>query len=114
MIIKNVKVYTEEKTFADGAVVIKDGRFDKVLLGAEWARQPEDTQDGQAAVMQTAEEEVIDGGGAYAIPGLIDIHFHGCKGYDFCDGTEEAIEEIARYEASVGVTGICPDRKSVV
>lgn len=107
MIIKNVKVYTEEKTFADGAVVIKDGRFDKVLLGAEWARQPEDTQDGQAA-MQTAEEEVIDGGGAYAIPGLIDIHFHGCKGYDFCDGTEEAIEEIARYEASVGVTGICP------
>lgn len=108
MIIKNVKVYTEEKTFADGAVVIKDGRFDKVLLGAEWAQQPGDTQDGQAAAMQTAEEEVIDGGGAYAIPGLIDIHFHGCKGYDFCDGTEEAIEEIARYEASVGVTGICP------
>ncbi len=30
---------------------------------------------------------VLDGEGCYAIPGLIDLHFHGCKGYDFCDGT---------------------------
>lgn len=99
MIIKNVKVYTEEKVFADGAVVIKDGRFDKVLT---------DGEDVQAAAGACAEEDVIDGEGAYAIPGLIDIHFHGCKGYDFCDGTQGAIEEIAKYEASVGVTGICP------
>ncbi len=99
MIIKNVKVYTEEKMFADGAVVIKDGRFDKVLTGGE---------DVQGAAGACAEEDVIDGEGAYAIPGLIDIHFHGCKGYDFCDGTQGAIEEIAKYEASVGVTGICP------
>ena len=97
MIIKNVKVYTEEKVFADGAVVIKDGRFDKVLT---------DGEDVQAAAGVCAEEDVIDGEGAYAIPGLIDIHFHGCKGYDFCDGTQGAIEEIAKYEASVGVTGI--------
>ena len=54
------------------------------------------------------EETVIDGEGCYAIPGLIDLHFHGCKGYDFCDGTKEAIEKIAEYEASVGVTAISP------
>ena len=29
-------------------------------------------------------------------------------GYDFCDGTKEAIEEIAKYEASIGVTAIAP------
>ncbi len=30
-------------------------------------------------------------GGLYAVPGLVDLHFHGCVGYDFCDGTHEAI-----------------------
>ena len=50
----------------------------------------------------------MDGEGAYAIPGLIDLHFHGCKGDDFCDGNEEAIERIAQYEASIGVTAIAP------
>lgn len=51
MIIKNVKVYTEEKVFADGAVVIKDGRFDKVLT---------DGEDVQGAAGACAEEDVID------------------------------------------------------
>lgn len=105
MIIKNVKIYTEEKAFTDGMVVIKDGRFDKVLTGAEAGKASEDMKD---VAGEYAGEEVVDGEGAYAIPGLIDIHFHGCKGYDFCDGTAEAIEAIAKYEASVGVTGICP------
>lgn len=105
MIIKNVKVYTEEKVFEDGMIVIKDGRFDKVLTGAQAGKASEDTQN---AAGDYAGEEVVDGEGAYAVPGLIDIHFHGCKGYDFCDGTAEAIGEIAKYEASVGVTGICP------
>lgn len=88
MIIKNVKVYTEKKTFVEGAVAIQNGKFDQVLMDKA--------------------QEVIDGEGAYAIPGLIDLHFHGCMGYDFCDGTIEAIAEIAKYELSVGVTGISP------
>lgn len=97
MIIKNVKVYTEEQTFEEGSIIIRDGHFAEVLLGAE-----------QMMSLQKDAEEIIDGEGAYAIPGLVDIHFHGCKGYDFCDGTKEAIEEIAKYEASVGVTAIAP------
>ncbi|BDF03710.1 N-acetylglucosamine-6-phosphate deacetylase [[Clostridium] hylemonae] len=87
MLIKNVKVFKEDKTFEDGEIVIRDG-----LISGE-------RKDGG---------EVIDGEDCYAIPGLIDIHFHGCKGYDFCDGTKEAIHEIAKYEASIGVTAISP------
>ena len=87
MIIKNVKIFTEEKTFVEGEVAIKDGVFSDEVC---------------------ASEDVIDGEGCYAIPGLIDLHFHGCMGQDFCDGTKEAIREIARYEASIGVTAICP------
>lgn len=88
MIIRNVKVFTEEKSFEDGEIIIREGVFTD---GTK--------RDG---------EETIDGEGCYAIPGLIDLHFHGCKGYDFCDGTSEAIEEIAKYEASIGVTAISP------
>lgn len=94
MIIKNVNIYTEDKTFAKGAVEIENGCFSRVSLHDE-----DEVNAGG---------EIIDGEGAYAIPGLIDIHFHGCMGYDFCDGTKEAIREIAKYEASVGVTGISP------
>lgn len=87
MIIKNVNVFTEDKIFEPGEIYIKDGIFAKSADGME---------------------EVIDGDGCFAIPGLIDIHFHGCKGYDFCDGTTEAIREIAKHEASAGVTAIAP------
>ena len=86
MIIKNVKVFTEKKTFEEGEIVIQDGLF----------------------ADHTEDKEVLDAEGCYAIPGLIDLHFHGCMGYDFCDGTKEAIAEIAKYEASVGVTAIAP------
>lgn len=93
MIIKNVQIFTEDKTFIPGSIVIEDGRFKSVLADT-------DAVDEQA--------DVLNGEGCYAIPGMIDIHFHGCKGYDFCDGTQKAMEEIARYEASIGVTAIAP------
>lgn len=97
MIIKNVKIYTEERTFIKGSVTMENGRFISVEPDSEGA-----------GCGGAGGNDVIDGKGAYAIPGLIDLHFHGCMGYDFCDGTKEAIKEIAKYEASVGVTGICP------
>ena len=94
MIIDNVKVYTEEKTFVKGGIMLDGDKIRRVYAEEE---KP-----------QFGEEEVLDGDGAYAIPGLIDLHFHGCKGDDFCDGNEEAIERIAQYEASIGVTAIAP------
>ena len=44
----------------------------------------------------------------FIIPGLVDIHFHGCKGHDISEGTEEAFKAVEAYEASAGVTTICP------
>lgn len=98
MIIKNVKVYTPDKTFEEGEILICDGRI--AGTGKNMLQCVSKTE-----FMQ---EEVIDGEGCYVIPGLIDLHFHGCMGYDFCDGTKEAIAEIAKYEASIGVTAIAP------
>ncbi|MCM1126945.1 MAG: N-acetylglucosamine-6-phosphate deacetylase [Lachnospiraceae bacterium] len=89
MIIKNAFVYTEDGIFLNKDIYIKDG----VFTGSR-----EEADDG----------EVIDASGCLAIPGLTDIHFHGCMSYDFCDGTREAVDAMAEYEASVGVTNIVP------
>ena len=89
MIIKNASVFTEEGKFAKQDIFIKDGKF---VVSAEEA-------DG---------EEIIDAKECFAVPGLTDIHFHGCMGHDSCDGTREAITAMAEYEASVGVTSIVP------
>ncbi len=92
MRIKNVKVYTEEQIFRPGEIFIEGGRF---------VRQEEKPG------------EILDGEGCLAIPGLIDIHFHGCMGHDFCDGTWEALETLAGYQASVGVTAMAPATMSL-
>ena len=98
MIIKNARVFTEDGSFMQGDVVVKDGRFDSVL---------ERTADTDAANDST-QHEIIDASGLIMIPGLVDIHFHGCRGADMCDGTVEALDVITSYEASVGVTSVCP------
>ncbi len=59
------------------------------------------------------EEETVDAGGGYVIPGLVDIHLHGCAGHDCCDGTAEAIRAIAEYELSQGITSITPATMTV-
>ena len=89
MILKNALVYTPQHTFVPGQLAIRDGR---IAAGA--APEPG--------------EEVIDAGGLYALPGLLDIHFHGAVGHDFCDASEEAIQALADFEASRGVLAICP------
>ncbi|MDY2725440.1 MAG: N-acetylglucosamine-6-phosphate deacetylase [Anaerostipes faecalis] len=96
MIIKNIKVYTEKNKFENGIIITKSDRIEQVMQGVE------------PQCINNENEEIIDGQGCYCIPGMIDLHFHGCKGYDFCDGTLEAIDQIARYEASIGVTSIAP------
>lgn len=86
MKIQNVKVFTESGIFEEKDICINNDRICK----------------------ESEDSIVFDGEGCYAIPGLIDVHFHGCVGKDFCNGTLEAIQAIAEYELSQGVTSICP------
>ncbi len=46
--------------------------------------------------------------GCYVIPGLTDLHFHGCVGEDFSDATPDGLQKMADYELSRGITQICP------
>lgn len=85
MIIKNGKVFGEKGTFEEGTLYLDNG-----------------------IITESAGGEEIDATGLYVIPGLVDIHFHACVGYDFCDGTKEAIQKMAEYELANGVCAICP------
>lgn len=64
--------------------------------------------DGAFFSNQSENGNTIDASGCYVIPGLIDIHFHGCAGVDFCDGTVEAMRQMAEYELKNGITSIHP------
>lgn len=90
MLIRNVLLFVEGSRFVPGALRVENGRI--AALGSALT-----ARDG---------EEVLDGRGSYCFPGMIDLHLHGCRGADFCDGTPEALETIARYELSRGVTAM--------
>lgn len=64
--------------------------------------------EGEYFAETSGDDEVLDAEGCYVIPGLIDIHFHGCAGVDFCDGTMESLETLAAYELAHGITTIHP------
>ena len=113
MIIKNVKIYTEEQKFVPGEIVVLGDRITEVRADGKKTQTAAEALETEPSVNgssedEEAEEVVVDGEGAYAIPGLIDLHFHGCVGADVCDGTPETLKKIAQYEASVGVTAIAP------
>lgn len=93
MIIKNGNVYTNNFIFEKKNIRIADGIITAV----------EDKE-----IIPFESEEVIDADNLMVIPGLTDVHFHGCVGYDFCDATDEAITSMAKFQMSKGVTSICP------
>ncbi len=93
MIIKNALVYTADHKFEKKDVRIEDERIAEIA------------ENGQ---ITATDEDVIDGEGMYAIPGLVDIHFHGAVGYDFCQASKEELLKIAEYEAKNGILAICP------
>ncbi len=65
------------------------------------------TEGGRFA-LSSSEDTILDAESCYVIPGLIDIHFHGCVGHDFSDASSEGLAAIAEYQLSQGVTSICP------
>ena len=57
---------------------------------------------------RTRISEVIDAGGLFVSPGFINIHIHGCNGFDTMDNSSIALVEISRFLPSTGVTSFLP------
>lgn len=86
MRIKNAKVFDLSGSFLEKDIAISGERFSEAPEGSE----------------------TLDAAGCYAIPGLIDIHFHGCLGYDFSSAQIGEMKIMGEYQAANGVTAICP------
>lgn len=90
MIIKNCNIIYLNK-IEKGSVLVKDGKIDKI--------NPEVINNDQ---------EIINAEDLFLSPGFIDVHIHGAGGYDTMDGTEEAINNIAKTIVKHGTTSFVP------
>lgn len=52
--------------------------------------------------------EERDLSGCLVVPGLVDIHIHGCAGADTFDGTRDSIARMAAHLVREGITSFCP------
>ena len=91
-VIKGGRVITPLEVLEEADVLIQDGAIFAVGPGLAHA----------------GADETIDAAGQIVAPGYIDVHIHGSAGHDAMDGTREAIEGIARFIATRGVTSFCP------
>ena len=88
MRIYNAKVYdTENKRFFAGSVSFENGIITEIS----------DKNGGDT-----------DAGGAYLLPGLIDVHSHGRGGVDFMNAAPEQISECLKLYLKHGVTTVFP------
>lgn len=80
--------------------IFADGRFVRGGFSVENGRF--------AHVLEDVPGSAEDLDGALVIPGLVDIHVHGCAGADFSDGDYAGLVRMARYLARRGVTSFAP------
>jgi len=89
-LIKNTRLITPYEILDGYGVVVKNGKISDIDLEQNICTDPI--------------SQFIDGEGRFLSPGFIDIHNHGNSGYDFMDGTEDAIDKIGQFHLKNGVT----------
>lgn len=96
------------KAIVNGKIILKDRiENDCVLLYS-------DVIEGIVSKDNIPEDaQIIDAGGGYVAPGLIDLHIHGYLGKDVCDGEEESIRVISKGLIANGVTSYLPTTMTV-
>lgn len=92
IIIAGKKIYTS-KGLKSGAILIDEGKISKILPDIRGFSHDE--------------IQVIDVGNNIVIPGLIDIHIHGCGGWS-AEGDKSQIIGMEKYLSSRGITSFQP------
>jgi len=90
--IKNAEIYTPHKIIKKGNILISGTKILKI------SERPFSNVSSRA--------EVIDAAGKKIYPGFIDVHLQGAGGYDFLDGTKEALTKICETLTKFGTTSL--------
>jgi N-acetylglucosamine-6-phosphate deacetylase len=93
-VVRNGTLITPFRIIKNGTVVFEDGK-----ITAVGPRDEIETSTG--ARMIDASQKVVT-------PGFTDIHIHGGKGRSVMDTSAEAVNELAKFEASHGTTAFLP------
>ena len=80
-------------------IIFKNADINGVITDIE-------VDDGRFVRIGKTDKDGIDLGGNSVFPGLVDIHCHGCMGYDTMDGIY--LNEMSEYQALNGVTSWFP------
>ena len=120
MLFTNARMFLGERGFVPGSFRVRDGRFLEIAAeekGGSREREtlPEVLERGEAerSLPASAEEVCADLRGLRVLPGLVDVHIHGCAGHDFSDGELSGLEAMGRYLARRGVTAFAPTSMSL-
>ncbi|BDH61866.1 N-acetylglucosamine-6-phosphate deacetylase [Lysinibacillus sp. PLM2] len=89
ILIKNGTIYLENSILKNASLLLLKGKIACILLNDE---------------INIEDLTVIDGTDFHIIPGFIDGHIHGARGYDVMDASEEALDAIAMCLPKEGVT----------
>ncbi len=90
-VLYNSTIYTPWEKFYGGLMVNGD-KIDQVFRGSI------------PGILARDHVKLLDCRGAVIIPGLIDLHLHGAKGFDFTLATTEEIMQAVNYHAAFGGT----------
>lgn len=100
----NAHIYQSGYGFRRGSFTVEDGRFTDVMFDGS-GEDPGHTGCGSDG---SENEYEINLGGRYVIPGLVDIHIHGCAGADCSDADPDGLHRMGTYLAAHGVTSYLP------
>ncbi len=89
MLLKNATIYNDEFEVVKQNITVDGERIAAI----------DDREDG---------DTVLDLAGYTVLPGLIDMHIHGCGGHDTGEATEEALQAMSACLVKRGVTSFCP------
>ncbi|MCR5093459.1 MAG: N-acetylglucosamine-6-phosphate deacetylase [Lachnospiraceae bacterium] len=90
MILKNARIFLAGKGFVPGGLCIEQDRIAELFIDREMPKEGEDLQ------------------GDLILPGLIDMHIHGCLGQDCSDADAAGLDKIASFLAGRGITSFAP------
>lgn len=92
-VIINGKIIQEDGILT-GHALVYDQKIEKIIQ--------------QEQVNKAEYEDVFDAAGEYVSPGFINVHIHGCSGFDVMDDGEDNITKMRRSLVETGVTSFLP------
>lgn len=86
--IIHANIVLENKMIDNGSLLVKNGKIAEI------------SDDNKVY----DDELTIDASNQLLIPGMVDVHIHGAKGFDMMDGTTKSIQEVSKQCARTGCT----------